>query len=180
MGKSQENLVPEDLEPDEEERPERNRHGHGIRKKRSREEQEEIIAFAAALLSQNPTHSKREIKKLLRNRYAASNFSARTLESYLSRAREKLRDWSYLPAQTVRERMNAMLQGMLRMSLKVEERLRVLDRLIQIYGLAQAPVVVTGKDAGPIQYENMTDKQLARIAAEGLPAAESRTGGPVA
>lgn len=117
------------------------------RKTHSEEERDEIVAFIAMLLSQQVT--KGQIKNMVRNQYASKEFSARTLETYVSRAREKVAEWSGLDATKVREQIIAMLQGMFTGSLKPFERLAVVDRFMMLFNLAPAEVNLHHSGTGP-------------------------------
>src|SRR5262249_31187990 len=109
------------------------------RRTRSQEEMDRRISFAACLLSQLvPTA---EIKAQLERRYECSR---RMCEKYISRGRERLKKWSEIPPEQVRNEIVGLLQGLLRSNLGVREKLAAIDRLIEIYGLA-APTEQTIK-----------------------------------
>ncbi len=127
----------------------RGAHGGPGRKTASREEQDAITCFAAMLLSQEMTTA--DVKKQLQKRYAMYNFSPRSAEKYIHRAKEKVAEWSGLNADTVRSQIVAMLQGLTRGHLKVGERLAVLDRLVLLFGLnAPAKFAETNADGSDL------------------------------
>lgn len=130
--------------------PEPERDGTAGRKTPSTDEAFEITAFAAALLSQLMT--KGQAKKALRQRYASYDFSARTLERYISRARKLVEQWSAMPESDVRSQVASLLQGMLRGNMKVYEKLSVVDRIIAIHGIAAPQKVAPTSPDGKSEY----------------------------
>jgi len=150
----------------------RGKHGGPGRKTANEEERDSIVTFAAMLLSQEMT--KADVKRQLQKRYARYNFSARSLESYLCRARAKCIEWSGLDATKVREQIVAMLQGLLCGHLKVAERLQVIDRLVLIFGLnAPAKFAETNPDGAAL-----TDDERNLIRQNILARLGLRPGGP--
>jgi hypothetical protein len=99
----------------------------------SADELDKRISFTATLLSQ--LKPKGQIKATLKQRYGCS---ARTCETYLACAREKLLEWTGKSREEMRVDVVGLLSGALRGSNKVSEKMLIVDRIIAIYGL-EAP-----------------------------------------
>jgi hypothetical protein len=121
----------------------------------SARELEQRIEFTAYLLGQMVP--KGQVKTLLRRRYqnrSGKPISARTCEDYISRAREKLIEWTQKPKEEhVTEAAAYYVTTIQNAQATISEKLRARERLDALYGI-NAPIRHAhggDPDAPPIQ-----------------------------
>jgi hypothetical protein len=105
------------------------------------------ICFTATLLSQ--LKPKCQIMAMLKQRYGCS---ARTCETYITRAREKLLEWTGKSKEQVRFDVVGLPFGALSSSNKIGEKIAIVDRIIAIFGL-EAPrgLEIGNQDSTPFK-----------------------------
>lgn len=159
---------------DSEEQPRRKAGG---RQTKSDQELEQRVEFTALLLGRDLPKS--EIKRVLKSKYSCS---AQTCESYISKARALLIEWS---GQTKDELFvesvsfwRSIIQGP---RSKDGDRMRARERLDALYALEpprQVHAQLTGPNGGPVEIEQQVYFFLPYNERDGLPEGAEVVGDP--
>jgi hypothetical protein len=127
-------------------RPRDPKRAKGGRQTINKDELDKRISFVAFLLSQ--MRPKGEVKQAIMKMWQCS---ARTCETYFSRARSRLSEWSGMTKDAARSRLLEWAWGQMQADIKLWEKLGVFREIKEIMGLA-APLetVVKGDKDNPI------------------------------
>ena len=137
-------------------------------KRASRPDLEGRIDQAESLLIQGL--SDRQAHKVLKDRYEVST---RTAQRYVSAVYKRWQAAAKeLDGRTIDER-RVEHERMIRLALanaikdkRIDLQLRAIESLIKLHGTGSARVELTGKDGGPVTYQDLTDLELRRLVSD--------------